>query len=79
MLARYGLSKCSSNEKSRFVEKIVQLSQLTWAEIQSSGKYQVGFEKIPAKQIRGKLHPQADARRDYLSFRCIDKVPMVGY
>ncbi len=77
--ARYGLSKCSSDEKSRFIEKIVQLSQLTWAEIQSSGRHQVGFEKIPAKQIRAKLHPEADARRDYLSFRCIGKAPMVGY
>ena len=43
--ARYALSRCSSEEKSRFIEKIVNLSQLTWAEIQSSNRHKVGYEK----------------------------------
>ena len=77
--ARYALSRCSSEEKSRFIEKIVNLSQLTWAEIQSSNRHKVGYEKIPAKKIRAKLHPEADSKRDYLAFRCIGKAPMVGY
>jgi hypothetical protein len=77
--ARYSLSACTTEEKSKFIEKIVRLSQLTWAEIQSSGKHQLGIEKIPANQIKANLHPEADSRRDYLAFRCVGKAPMVGY
>lgn len=75
----YCLSDCELSEKAEFAETIWRLSQLTWSEIQRSGKHQSGCETIPQSAIRVGLPPCVTPEVKLLAFRFADKKAMVGY
>jgi hypothetical protein len=50
------ISRCQKNKKSRILDKILRLSQLTWAEIKKLGK-ESGFETIPRDRFKVTFPP----------------------
>lgn len=73
------LSKCEANEKSAFADTLHKLSQLTWAQIQSSHKHAAGCEIISRSSL--KFAPPKHVTDDVpiLAFRFFGKMPMLGY
>lgn len=48
----YNIDSCEINDKKELIEKIVQLSQMTWNQIKTSPKNGLGSEKISVKSIK---------------------------
>jgi hypothetical protein len=73
------LSNCLKEEKSAFVDKLHELSQLTWQQIQQAPKHGLGHETIARSSIKAAVphHITEDVR--FLAFRFMGKAPMVGY
>lgn len=74
---RYCISDCDKSEKSHFAEKILKLSQMTWAQIKQSHRHSFGTEII--SQLEAKLPVAAPKGAHALAFRFSGKKPMVGY
>ncbi len=48
----HNLDKCEESEKKSLIEKIVKLSQLSWADIQNAHRHGLGSEKIAISSIK---------------------------
>lgn len=48
----HGLDSCSDEEKKALLDKLFQLSQMTWQEIQLAPRHGAGTEKINRSSIR---------------------------
>ena len=79
----YHLDKCDTSEKERFIEKIIQMSQLSWQILQHSDRHGLGCEKIRLNSIRCELPISIKAMEDVkflLAFRLFsDKRVIVGH
>ena len=51
------LKGCDHITYKHFVHRLCKMSELTWEQINRSGKHQLGFELIPKKQIKQKKFP----------------------
>ena len=74
------LSACTKDEKAAFIDRLHEMSQLTWQDIASSNRHGQGSETIARDAIKGSTIPACiteDVR--IIAFRCIGKAPMVGY
>ena len=76
---RYCISKCEKTDKAAFADKLRELSQLTWAQIKSSGRHQHGYEKIRKASIRVSIPTHITDDVDLIAFRFSRNKPMVGY
>ncbi|NEP40400.1 MAG: hypothetical protein F6K35_14640 [Okeania sp. SIO2H7] len=75
----YNLSQCTKDEKAAFADKIAQLSQLTWSQIQSQPRHGLGYEKIDKNVIRSSIPNHITNDVNLIAFRFCGKAPMVGY
>ena len=75
----YNLSQCTKDEKAAFADKIAQLSQLTWSQIQSQPRHGLGYEKIEKNAIRSSIPNHITDDVNLIAFRFCAKAPMVGY
>lgn len=72
------LSKCDSNSKGYFSEKLLEISQLTWAEITSAPRQGMGSELIPSGQFKVSLPPICTPEVSLLVFRFSSKGRIAG-
>lgn len=75
----YCLSRCSRDEKVGFADSILRLSRLTWLQIMSAGRHQLGSEKIERKAIRVCMPAHLTDDVQLLALRFHELKPMVGY
>lgn len=73
---KFCLSRCEQSEKAAFADKLRELSQKTWQELQQAPRHGMGFEKI-----RGYKDLPVDVSPDVniLAFRFCGKKAMIGY
>ena len=69
---------CNNEEKKHILEKLVELSDLTWQEIKNAPKTGMGFELIPIQQFNVSLPSQYDAEEKLYVFRLTKKMRMAG-
>jgi hypothetical protein len=48
----HNLEKCTDDEKKSLMEKVVQLSQMSWLDIQNAPRHGLGTEKIDRNALR---------------------------
>ncbi|MDR5616832.1 hypothetical protein [Arsenophonus sp.] len=75
----YCISCCQRDEKAGLVDKLHRLSQITWLEIKSTGRHQLGCEKISREAIKAPIPRHITEDVDFLAFRFHEMKPMVGY
>ena len=74
------LSACSNDEKAAFADRLHEMSQLTWQQINNAPRHGQGSETIVRDAIKGSPIPSCITEDvKIISFRCIGKAPMVGY
>jgi len=73
------ISKCGKDEKAAFADTLHRLSQKTWAEIKSSHRHGIGFEKIDRRSIKSGIPEHLREDVNFIAFRFYGKAPMVGY
>jgi hypothetical protein len=76
---KYSIHDCNNDEKIGFIEKLHQLSQMKWTEIQLSGKHNSGSEKINQKSVNVPLPTFITPNINLLALRFHGKKAMVGY
>ncbi|TQS42855.1 hypothetical protein [Cryptosporangium phraense] len=74
----YGVEELSEGQRSEFLVKWAKRSRFTWAELQLHQKHGLGFEYLPAHQIK-KVAPDALAQNKYMVVRHEGNLPAVGY
>ena len=73
---KFCLSKCEQVEKAAFADKLRELSQMTWQELQQAPHHGMGFEKIRGyKDIPADVSPEINI----LAFRFCGMKAMIGY
>jgi len=75
----YCLSDCTKDEKAAFADRLHELSQLTWQQIQQAGRHKQGFEKIPSESIKSGIPPCITDDVVIMAFRFCGLAPMVGF
>jgi hypothetical protein len=75
----YCLSRCTQTEKIALIERLHELSQLTWQMIMQTDRHRQGCEKIDHKAIKTALPPFINSDMTLLAFRFYGKAPMVGF
>jgi len=80
---RYGqggcISKCDSESKSNILSTLLKLSQQTWAQIKSSPRNKLGFEKMPQEEFRIAMSSTVTPEVKMIVFRYSDKGRIAGY
>ena len=79
MVSDYCVMKCASKDASAFAKHLRKLSQLTWAQIHASGRKQVGFETIPASQLRSVVASAIPQDKTPLVFQTSQGGRIIGY
>jgi len=75
----YGLIKCERNLKVSLIQKLYELSQLTWNQIFSTNRHGLGLELIPYEQIRGRMPNHITGDQKFIAIRFHQLKPVVGY
>ena len=72
------VTTCNQEDKAAFADTLRKLAQLSWSDITTSGRHQLGFELIPVTQCRCRLpQPFIDTKK-YHVFRFHGKKAMGG-
>ncbi|VAW66665.1 hypothetical protein MNBD_GAMMA08-929 [hydrothermal vent metagenome] len=77
---RYCFSELDQSNKACFADSIFKRKNITWDDINKSGRHKLGTEKIPKDQIKAPV-PRfiTDEIDSFLVFRYNGHAPMVGY
>ena len=75
----YGLSQCERVLKVSLIDKLYELSQLTWNQIINTHRHGLGLEKIPYGQIKGRMPTHITNDQDFIAIRFHQLKPVVGY
>jgi len=75
----YGLSQCGKILKVSLIDKLYELSQLTWNQITNTHRHGLGLEKIPYEQIKGRMPTHITNDQDFIAIRFHQHKPVVGY
>ena len=75
----HGLKDCPDKDKIALLDKLSQLSQMTWQEIFQNDRHKTGQEKIPVKSIKEQVPPCVKADTNLIAIRYKGKAPMIGY
>lgn len=70
---------CTTEQKAAFADRLREMSQLTWQQIQNSPRHGQGCEIIDRASIRVPIPENITDDVKIIAFRCIGKAPMVGY
>lgn len=73
------LSLCSKDEKAALADRLHQLSQLTWQQIQQAHRHGQGSETIARTSMKVVLPSAITEDTPILSFRFSGMAPMVGF
>jgi hypothetical protein len=72
------ISRCNSDQKLSFIEKMRALSKLTWNQIYSTHRYGLGSEHIPRNRILVSIPDCVAEDETIIALRFYKKAPMVG-
>lgn len=75
----YSVNCCSQEEGAQLVGRLYVLGNMTWAQINQSGRHGLGTEIIPRGNIKAVLPKAVTDDVNLLAFRYNGKKPMVGY
>lgn len=75
----FSLADCTKDEKAAFADTLHKLSQMTWSQINSSGRHGSGYEKISRVSIKASIPSHITEDVNLIAFRFCGKAPMVGY
>ena len=75
----YGLSQCEKVLKVGLIDKLYELSQMTWNEITNTQRHGLGLEKIPYRQIKGRMPTHITKDQEFIAIRFHQLKPVVGY
>jgi len=75
----FSIAKCQKKQKAALTTTMSKLSQMTWAQIDSCGRHESGYERISHDQIRAQIPDHVTEDVNLVSFRFCGKAPMVGY
>lgn len=75
----HGLKDCPDKDKIALLDKLGQLSQMTWQEIFQNDRHKTGQEKIAVKSIKESVPPCVKPDTNLIAIRYNGKAPMVGY
>lgn len=73
------LSLCEKDEKVALIDRMHELSQLTWQQIQQAPRHGQGHEIIDQSSIKPPMPSAITEDVKILSFRFCGKAPMVGF
>lgn len=73
------ISRCTSDEKAAFAERIHEMSQLTWQQLSQAPRHGQGYESIARNAIKGTFPSVVTDDVTLLAFRFCGKAPMVGF
>lgn len=76
----YNLDSCNDEEKKSLMEKLVQLSKMTWEDLRTSHRHGAGAEKIAVSSINPSCPSFITEEVDFLlAFRFQGKKPILGH
>ncbi len=76
----YSLESCQTEDREKLVERLYQLSKMSWQDIQLSNKHGFGSEKIKRHTIKPSIPKEISEDVDFfLALRYNGKKPIVGY
>ena len=75
----FSLADCTKDEKAAFADTLHKLSQMTWSQINSSGRHGSGYERIQRNAIKSAIPVHITEDVNLIAFRFCAKAPMVGY
>jgi hypothetical protein len=73
------LSLCEKDEKAALADRLHQMSQLTWQQIQQADRHGQGSETIARTSLKVTVPSAITEDTPILSFRFCGKAPMVGF
>lgn len=78
---KWGLSKCTKDQKVALLTTLHELSQMTWSQILHAPRHGKGSEKIAVSSSKAPIPPQLKDIGDiqWRAFRCFGLAPFVGY
>lgn len=75
----YCLSHCTKDEKVAFANRLLELSQLTWAQLNIADRHKMGYETISRDAIRDGIPSVLTDDERLIAFRFNGLAPMVGF
>ena len=75
----HNITKLDAEEKRALIEKLIELSNMTWQQLKLSGRHGLGTEKINRNSILVSIPPSITEEVTFLSIRFNGMKPMVGY
>jgi hypothetical protein len=75
---KYSLRTCDPQSKTALIDKLYELSQLSWGQIRQAPRHGVGYEKIESKNINAAI-PKHLHEKSFIAFRYKGLAPMVGF
>lgn len=75
----YGLSQCEKDLKISLIQKLYELSQLTWNQITFTHRHGLGLETISYEQIKGRMPTHITNDQRFIAIRFHQLKPAVGY
>lgn len=72
------ISRCNTEQKLSFVEKMRLLSKLTWNQIRSAPRHGLGSEKIPRDRFLVPIPSYIANDEVFIAFRFYHLAPMIG-
>jgi hypothetical protein len=79
MAPHYSVEHCDARPLASLARLLRTLAQMTWAEIQSSGRRQLGHEIIRRDELRPGIGAHVPGDRVALAFRAGDDYRVIGY
>lgn len=73
------ISSCSNDEKQALIDKLGQLSQLTWRQLREAGRSGVGYEIIAQNSMRVSIPFHVPKLENLIRFKFKGNAPVVGY
>ena len=77
LVAGYGISDCTNEEKCSLVDTFWQLSRRTWLQLTLAPKHGSGCEKIASVKVA--VPKSITSEVTFLAFRFHGMYPMIGY
>lgn len=68
---------CEPQEFKKLIKHLKGLSNLTWQQVQKTGRHELGSEIISQKQIKETI-PDCYSKKNILAFRYAEKKPFLG-
>ena len=75
----YSLAECDKEEAAAFAQMLGKLSQMKWADIKTSSRHGLGFEKIARNALKVSIPNHVTEDVNFIAFRFSGMKPMVGY